>query len=229
MSKCDGKGTCVPQGQSCGNYKCTADGVRCRASCAVDNDCASNAFCQDTFCLPKLPVAAVCSRSEQCASSLCGGRCCKPGEPCKCTQPSAGNLLANPGFDKDLSGWVTANASWVSADSDNCPFSGALKSPSNSGEPTQMIPIKEGVTYNVGGRFSAYEGGATYRCDVNLFSTSSYLTSVSVFGSLGAVGTWVADSATFTAPADSTSAQLQCEIYTAYVDQLFLTVAPGKY
>src|SRR5215831_7969487 len=47
-----------------------------------------------------------CTSAFECSSGLCGGRCCNPGVGCTCTQPSAANLIVNPGFDNALSGWT---------------------------------------------------------------------------------------------------------------------------
>src|SRR5262249_50662075 len=98
MSHCDGAGAGVPQNMSCGDYQCAADGVKCRVSCVVDADCSSTTFCSGTRCVPRLTPGQLCSRPEQCTSNLCGGKCCNPGAPCKCSQPSKENLIVNPGF-----------------------------------------------------------------------------------------------------------------------------------
>jgi hypothetical protein len=230
-SHCDGAGTCVPQSQSCGDFKCTADGVRCRVSCAVDTDCATLAFCQGTSCTPKIGPGQKCSRPEQCTSSLCGGLCCKPGIPCKCTQPNAANVWLNPGFDKDAAGWTVADqAVWTSIDAEDCPFSGSVRSSVNEGYPQQSVSVQGGVTYNFGASFNAFEVGATFRCDLTVSTQSASATaSTSIGGTLATPGKWENYSTSIAIAIDAVDAQVICEISGAFVDKAFLTPEPGLY
>ena len=55
---------------------------------------------------------------------------------CVCRIPSAGNLVQNPGFETNLTGWTTSNSYWTSDDADGChpdPGSGLPGSGSVSG------------------------------------------------------------------------------------------------
>lgn len=229
VSVCDGKGTCASMTQSCGDYTCTADGIRCRLSCATDTDCANSAFCRQASCVAKLSAGAVCSRSEQCTSAKCGGRCCAPGSSCTCAQPSPENLLKNPGFDTDGSGWSLVEvAVWTTVDAEGCPYSGSVRSPSNSGVPAQVVLVKPGVTYNLGASFSGYEANATYLCEVFVQSPSSS-SYAAVSGTLPTPGVWETKTTTVIAPTDATGASIDCEIAGAFVDKMFLTPAPGTY
>ncbi|MDB4981970.1 MAG: Flagellar hook-length control protein FliK [Myxococcales bacterium] len=129
--RCDGAGACGAASPSnCGGtYRC--GGTKCNPNCSGAQQCTTGAYCSATTCVPKKEEGALCLAPTECANGSCSGRCCLG---CKCTQPSPANLLKNPGFDKDSSGWtVVANgtsiaggASWSSADVERCPYSGAL-------------------------------------------------------------------------------------------------------
>jgi hypothetical protein len=129
---CDGKGTCKSSTPTtCGNgaYRCA--GTKCNVNCSGQQQCSTGAYCSATACLQRKEDGQLCVGNNECVSNACSGRCCLG---CKCTQPSSANLLRNPGFDKDPSGWtVSANgtliaggALWTSEDVERCPYSGAL-------------------------------------------------------------------------------------------------------
>jgi hypothetical protein len=101
------------------------------SSCASDSDCVDS-ICSDTQCVEEKEAGEVCASDADCASGDCGGRCCESGTPCTCTQPSPENLIENPGFDTNLSGWTAdAGSADVDHDDDNdvegCPFSGSAR------------------------------------------------------------------------------------------------------
>jgi hypothetical protein len=241
MSTCDGHGTCAPQNQSCGNYKCTADNVRCRASCGTDTDCAAAAFCNSAVCSTKLVPKSICSRAEQCASNLCGGRCCNPGTPCKCTQPSQGNLFTNGGFDSDLSDWMfqdtgpTPYYSWSTQDAEGCPFSGSLLMSMPNGSMSRCVTVQPGIAYNFGGWFKS--GSGAWQCNLQLIGASNcqQSDSVSEYSLRPSLTTqdWERIAVTTAAMADNASpffsAMISCEANSTYMDQLFLNAVPGSF
>jgi hypothetical protein len=226
-SVCDGKGMCVPMSQSCGKFKCAADGVRCRSSCGADTDCSSASYCDAPFCLDRLSPKSVCSRSEQCTSGLCGGRCCNVGAPCKCTQPNPNNLFANAGFDTNIDGWTFGSdseiVSWTSADAENCPFSGSILSRGNSGSPGRFVTLTVGTQYHFGAKFSPTVAGAAYLC--YFIATGG---DASISGNLNIIGQWTSDETTFMAMATEV-VQVECEVMDVLVDQMYLTPVPGRF
>jgi hypothetical protein len=132
----------------------------CRTTCAGDGDCVANEFCIGGTCKKK-PDGQVCTSNADCASANCAGRCCTTGTTCSCPQPSASNLLANPGFDTDYNGWTATAASGSSAirmdpmDATMCPWSQSVyiyhfqfdTAPTIS----QCVPVSAAKTYNFGG------------------------------------------------------------------------------
>jgi hypothetical protein len=74
-STCDGAGTCVtPTSSSCFPFACGA--TACKATCAVDADCAPFATCVNGSCGLK-SNGATCSGGQECKSSICAqGVCC---------------------------------------------------------------------------------------------------------------------------------------------------------
>jgi hypothetical protein len=123
---CDGRGTCAAGTTSqCGSaYRCS--GTKCRTTCGSSQDCVSGAYCSGTTCAAKKPDGQVCSSAIECATGVCGGLCCAAG--CTCTQADPTNILKNPGFDKDASGWTidVGTLSRSVYDFDECPYSGSL-------------------------------------------------------------------------------------------------------
>jgi hypothetical protein len=234
VSVCDGKGTCAPTSKSCGNYTCTADGVRCRVSCSSDTDCAADAYCRGTACVPKLVPGSICSRPEQCSSNLCGGRCCNPGVPCSCPQPSADNVFDNAGFDVDTSGWETGQETWSVKDADDCPFSGSLRSPAASGYPRRCVRVLGGSKYNFGmsvfiNQPIVYVCQLSFNSGFNCDGTGAGGMVSLYVGPAAHVGQWNKLSVEVTADANASSAYLDCDAFDTYLDQIFLTPAPGGF
>jgi hypothetical protein len=139
-------GTCCAAGQGCCNNACTP--LDTPSNCGVcGNACVTGKVCSGTQCLWE--DGRVCASGADCASGVCGGRCCPAGTSCTCTQPGPHNLLQNPGFDVGLTGWNVqagpGEISWqprgpvdqwnYSWDAENCPYSGGAKLTCNKGEP----------------------------------------------------------------------------------------------
>jgi hypothetical protein len=84
---CDGNGTCVQPGQSCGAYVCSSGG--CLTACASDGDCTGGDTCQAGSCTNLKPLGSSCTAGAQCLSTLCtDGVCCSSG-PCGSCQSCA--------------------------------------------------------------------------------------------------------------------------------------------
>lgn len=108
---CDGAGNCrsfAKAGTPCGSTTCTGGAVSgkvckgstaecadtttmcapyacgtaaCKTSCAVDGDCAADAYCAANVCKPKAALGAACGMARECGSGTCvDGVCCD--KPC---------------------------------------------------------------------------------------------------------------------------------------------------
>ena len=77
-------------------FSAPAERLGARRAAKLLPECVSGAYCSNHICVPRKPLGAVCSTIDECASSICGGRCC--AAPCTCPQPSAQNLFRNRGL-----------------------------------------------------------------------------------------------------------------------------------
>ncbi len=135
-----------------------------------------------------LADGAVCTTNAQCSSNSCGGRCCPVGTPCSCPQPDAKNLLKNPGFDSNVSGWnVAGNGTfhWVAVrgndqDATSCPYSGFGRFYSTGTlTVSQCVAVSTAKSYNISsalsnsslGDFTNYSFGEM-QCNFDWFSSS---------------------------------------------------------
>jgi hypothetical protein len=178
-SLCNGSGTCVAGGSSsCGAYQCNAGAAMCKsgACTSTSSDCSSGNYCNGT-CVAKKVVQQICSASGECASGTCGvvtdtnicapgpvcagtgGRCCDVGATCVCPQPTAAELLKNPGFDSNLTSWTISpqfsNVVRSTRDVNGCPYSGSVTITSGTDSTTnpsisQCVAISNAVTYDFG-------------------------------------------------------------------------------
>jgi hypothetical protein len=240
-STCDGKGTCMNDVPiSCGNYSCDSASNTCRSTCTSDSHCSASAFCSGNGCIPKLPDGAVCASNNQCRSRTCGGRCCPAGTTCTCPQPTPGNLIKNPGFDTDLSGWaVTPNdgaVTWDPVDALDCPYSGRARLAWSDGDrdtsPTisSCMPVQGGAHYNVGVR--AF--GPAW-CDVNAYTKANCTESPTQLAQFQWINAdWRVSQQDVQMPISSVSAEITCYMGTngalsSFVDMAFLSPTPGLF
>jgi hypothetical protein len=251
-STCNGSGTCVAgTASSCGVYKCDASTMSCKESCTANTDCATNYTCLGGVCAKK-PNGTPCAAAAECTSNVCGGRCCPVGTACNCPQPSAGNLLTNPGFETTAgrSGWTPmggntdAYASVDPFDAHGCPYSSSLKLytylASYPPSLTQCVPVSASKTYNFGAMiYDQYCYGVF--CELHWFNGAS-CGNVEVGSELiqSTATAWTAATAgPLTPPSDAVSARVICRSNGpapgggadcwAYIDEVYLTPAPGKY
>jgi hypothetical protein len=175
---CNGTGRCVDSGSGkmCDPYVC--GGSKCKGSCTTRSDCKTGYYCTFPTCTQQKANGTICSGPDECTSGFCGGsepgghsgRCCPS---CSCPQPTAGNLLAQPGLDANpgfgsASPWQryltstpsgNANIVWIgSYDRDGCPYSGAMDvmlGDQKNGIFYQCVPATANQMYYFGGQFRA--------------------------------------------------------------------------
>jgi hypothetical protein len=179
-SQCSGDGDCVaPAATSCGDYACNGSSS-CRTNCSSNSHCSSTTYCKGSSCVDKEGAGVVCSAAAECESGTCSGRCCASGTPCNCPQPSAGNLIKNPGFDKDLSNWNFSTAhAWQQVDASQpgataqCPYSGSLAVKTTSVPFSQCVNVQKNTFYNFGVRIRLQGDATTAQCNVALWSQTN--------------------------------------------------------
>jgi hypothetical protein len=244
-------GACCAAGQGCCNDTCAA--LDTATNCGVcGNACATGKVCSGTQCLWE--DGKICANGADCASGVCGGRCCPAGTSCSCTQPSGGNIQPNPGFDKDVSGWnifsSEGTVEWVSGpladgpfngDAESCPFSGGLYAkcapPADYCYPQgPCVEIKPHLTYNFGYRQAWGGGGGGHFCGFYVYPGTNCTGNPRMEGAgFSTADRWsMFQFASFEA-GESLSARAYCEVDVGgpnsaiYVDMMFLSAAPGGY
>jgi hypothetical protein len=249
---CNGAGACAAAGDAaCGAYACNTANASCKTQCSTATDCAKNDYCAGNVCKPKVTDGGLCTSNAQCASTLCGGRCCA-SQPCDCPQPSAGNVIKNPGFDKDLTSWnvemgttvinwqpgtfMTGNMTY--ADGHTCAYSGAayISNPdpnNNSQRIWQCAAISTQTDYNFAVQQATLSGAYTH-CVLDLyagpgctggFNTAADSEWINVGWSTNMYPTLVNSSF-------AVSAKVSCYVEpngSFFVDNVYLTPAPGQY
>ena len=234
-------GTCMtPTARACANnLVCSNDA--CKTSCTTAADCVSTTsyYCAAGACTAKKSNMSVCSAAQECSSNICGGRCC--ASACTCTQPNASaNLLQNPGFDTNVSGWSTDSGTtvmWGSGDAENCPYSGIARV-NGPGDGVsrfwQCVPISAATSYNFGYRAHA-DGTSFIHCAVEVYPTAgcTNFTTLTIDENTWLNVDWSPDlSSTFMSSPDARSAKFYCYAEAAggfALDMLYLSRAPAKY
>ncbi|HVR64276.1 MAG TPA: hypothetical protein VMU50_20390 [Polyangia bacterium] len=230
---CDGHGACgAGTTTNCGGvYRCA--GTKCRVNCSVAQDCVSAAYCSATTCITKKQEGELCSANVECTLGACSGRCCSG---CTCTQPSPGNVLKNPGFDKDVSGWMvdTGTVYRETSDSDGCPYSGSLAT-TGASQVSQCVTTPLDGTYNFGARILVVSGGAV--CGVRFYPAAGCQGDELVDDELNAaqpMSGWQAPAPESSPPTVQVSGANSVLFFCVtgdgvYIDQPYVTKIPGKY
>lgn len=227
---CNGAGKCVAMSStSCGAYTCNGNSS-CYTSCSSQSQCVAGDICSGNMCQS-------CSGGKPaCGNSCCGGstpacvagqckQCgsnsdctaigyyqCTNNNTCVCHQKSVSNLLTNPGFDGDLSGWFVNDSStakgYSSSDAEGCPASGSLLVNGGTGDIEQCVAISPNTTYNFGFKYKQAVGNA-FACYISYFASPTCISG---------------DQIDSTARIDSATTGSSWQTYTGVV-----TSSPGAY
>ena len=191
-ASCNGAGKCVAgAATSCGAFACNGSSSCCM-SCNSQSQCVAGDVCTNNAC-------QACSGGKPaCGNSCCGGaspacvggQCkecatnadctanhyytCANNNSCICQPKSTSNLLLNPGFDSDLSGWlnyVSNSKTWSSADANGCMRSGSLSMVNGEDQVQQCVVVSGNTPYNVGFKYKQPVGKG-FRCFVTFYTDS---------------------------------------------------------
>lgn len=180
--------------------------------------CTSSAECTDAaHASLNLGDYAVCNTSSH---------------TCVCATKDPGNVLTNPGFDTDLSGWHAANdgstISFAYSDGFFCSSSGSAAVDNGFGGIQQCARITGGSRYFLGAMYYLSNGGSPVSCSVEYHANSSCSDSSLGFdvvsGSVGSQWTLM-HKAVMAAPSNATYALVGCAQFeggAAQIDQIYL-------
>jgi len=249
---CQIAGTCSPSG-GCPTTTSAPNGYR-DPKCTNSNypvcvsgtcqQCYSNSDCKTPYpsCNTTTHLCVECISDADCSAKTTKS-CDTTKNQCVCRLPSAGNLLKNPGFDKDLSSWDTnGEVSWHANDADGCANSGEAYSIYSAEEPAQCVAVSPG-TYWFGATFNYsyyYDGSYCFMyfyssagCnDLYRFNQSNGVGPQGANLTIPASG-WQSYSTQVTVPAGTVSARVVCNLdeNTAGngVDQIYLNKSANSF
>lgn len=183
-----------------------------------------------------------CSAASECATGVCGGRCCAAG--CTCTLPSASNLLKDPGIDVDVSNWTASIGAITKSafDAQKCPYSGSLAATADAEQVvTQCVRNTPLVgDFNFGAQFRFDSTGAPLTapiCQVSFnsgFNCDADIVLQNETGAATGTGDWQTVSATLPGVTGANSVAFSCYLFlstgaTFYLDMLYVSKTPGTF
>jgi hypothetical protein len=244
-------------------FGCRTDGMPlCADSCPTNQSLCGGSTCVDTYstiahcgptctqCKNSTPECyqgkcVQCFNNTECRdaahTSLGFGTsavCNVSTHLCTCATKDAGNVLTNPGFDTNLTGWqagdTSSSISFAFSDGYFCGGSGSA-SATGFGGITQCARITGGQSYHFGVMYFL-QGGATspVGCSVEFHANSTCTDTAVGFSSFeGSASGWAPLNGTpTTAPSNATYAKVLCaqfEAGTVLVDQVYLNAANDSF
>jgi hypothetical protein len=227
---CNGSGTCAG--------RCNGSSPSCVYPGAETN-CAA-AACTNGMA----SVAASCGGSGTCATSAptnCPFGCKSGNVTCnQCRQKSSSNLLQNPGFDQNATGWISVGgaAHQPTVDAENCGASGSVLIETLAHEITQCRPASPDTFYSFGFRFRGTGPGSepSSFCAMIFYkgsgcSTSSATSNIVTVTALGNLTSWVQGTGTGQSPPDAGSVIIDCagQGGFGYYDQFYLSTTNATF
>ncbi|HMA93625.1 MAG TPA: hypothetical protein VKP30_13125, partial [Polyangiaceae bacterium] len=259
---CNGSGLCKsPEVKNCAPFTC--NGAVCGSDCP-DGQGVCGGSCVDILsdaahcggsCLqcpgstPRCSAGACvqCVVGADCPSLGYGeGSICTSNHTCRCREPSAGNLLKNPGFDTSLANWTTSPCEGCASqphgfssnhDADGCSASGAVMLTYYtlaSSYVAQCVPFQPNTNYNFGFAFMQQDATSinAIRCVLNQYSGSTcsgstISSNVSLSsGNPPSSGNWSGAKVYFRSEATAGSVEIKCGHYDystkTWMDHVYL-------
>jgi len=254
---CDGAGACVASTMMSCMFGCRTDSMPlCADMCPTNQSLCGGSTCVDTS-MTAAHCGSTCSQCRNSTPDCVQGKCvqCNSNAECTdtahaslnlgayaicntsthncaCAKKDAGNVLTNPGFDTDLSGWHAASDGTTIAfsfsDGFFCGSSGSASFDNGFGGIQQCARITGGSSYFLGAMYYQSSGGSPVSCSVEYHANSSCTDSALGFdvvsGSTGSQWTLMHKAVT-AAPSNATYALVACaqfEAGAAQVDQVYL-------
>ena len=252
---CDGAGACVAGTMMSCMFGCRTDGTPLCADMCPTNQ----ALCGGTTCVDIQSSAthcgATCSQCRNSTPDCVSGKCvqctsttecrdsahaslrlgasaiCNSSHNCVCATKDSGNVLTNPGFDTDTSGWRAANdgstIAYAFSDGFQCASSGSVTTDNGFGGVQQCARISGGTSYYLGAMYFL-SGTSPVSCSVEYHANSGCTDSALGFEAVMGSSTsgWTLMHKTLAAsPANATYALVSCaqfESGVAQFDQIYL-------
>jgi hypothetical protein len=226
----------------------TCSGASCTAVCMANVPCTQGiAPCHRgaTFCATPTSTP-ICNDSglDDSKGGCTGGKICNTGQcvtnPCEA--PSAGNLVANAGFDSSvwprLSNNPSGLGSWNSSDAKACPTSGSLQVGANDA-PSICIGFGPAATLYAGYMVNRSTSDGQLGCFVEAWYTDTACQDAWDYGNETGLTApnlvdWQQVSTTIIPPPTTKSLVLQClHTYATtapfLVDRFYLRTSPGGF
>ena len=255
---CDGAGACVAGTVMSCMFGCRTDSMPlCADSCPANQSLCGGSTCVDTLstaahcgstctqCRNSTPdcvqsKCVQCTNSTECRDAAhtslnlgANAVCNTSTHNCMCATKDPGNVLTNPGFDTDLSGWHAANdgstIAFAFSDGFFCSASGSATTSGGFGGIQQCARITGGSNYFLGAMYFMSGGtGSPVDCSVEYHANANCddasLGNDNVSGS-STSGWSLMHKAVLKAPSNATYALVGCaqfESGLAQVDQIYL-------
>jgi|GEM_PF-1337366 len=228
---CQG-GTCVGTTILCNNPPACKQSTTCSAGSCIYTQNASNGS-TDGKCAGGTPYCYAGACVQCTADPHCSGTrpsCDPTTHSCVCRRKSAANVLTNPGFDGDWSGWTTYTAI-LETDAEGCPESNSVYTENSENDPWQCFPLSGDTDYAIGGKF---KGNLSY---ANNWIRVRYFTGPNCTGTgdttwdfyLGYTADWASQGSGFHAPAGTASARIGIYGMGQYTDQLYVNASSSQF
>jgi hypothetical protein len=247
-------------------YGCRTDGTpQCASSCPTNQSLCGGTSCVDiystalhcgTSCTHCMNSTAQCYQGG-CVQCLADADCLtsahstlgshavcyqSPSHNCGCAKQDPNNVLTNPGFDSNASGWTTQSGAAISrtgGDGYGCSLSQCAAVTGflyQGGGIQQCARITAGLTYNFGAMDDDNGASSPFTCSVEYHGSAGCgdgnpLGFDAFQGTPGASG-WTSLGGPTTAPAGAVYALVSCQQFdggSAYVDQLYLNATNDSY
>lgn len=237
--------TCQSNGSCGGGTAVTCPGAdQCRTvgACVPTTGCPAPVVKTGMMCMAAVSDPCVITTCQ--ANGTCGGgtpapkntpcgnnRFCDGNRMCKCRQPSAGNMLANPGFDESASPWSLFRASYSEIDADGCMGSGSINTSGSGASVFQCVPVTPSTRYYFYYKFRTSSGSGQAACSLRFYGNGSCTSDVqgTLFShnAIAPEGAWAQGRLEAVSDSNASHVYISCAAGTSagFYDQFYLGTA----
>jgi hypothetical protein len=185
--------------------------------------------CGPYTCSPGAGCAESCNPTAGSSSGCSTGYFCNGSGICQdgCVPRNTANIIANGGFNFDISGWTSVDPiSWIAQDAVGCARSGSLAF-HDAILNSSCLRISGGTLYNVGLMLK----GSLVNCELGWFGDATWVNPVFTDAFfLDSAPDWKGEGVSLPAPAGTQGAVIHCENGEpgqAQIDRVFMSPSGG--